>query len=96
MNHTRKQLAAQRAKLITQAAHQRAELTLAFASLHGPLALADKGLHALRYLGKHPVLLSAGVAIVFALRRPKRWFLLLESGWLAWRMGVAAKRRLEG
>lgn len=95
MNPTLFHLAQQRARLIARAASQREELTLAFSGLHRPLALADKGIHALRYLGRHPLLLTGAVAVVLLLR-PKRWFGLLEKGWLAWRMVLAAKRRLEG
>jgi hypothetical protein len=94
MNNTRKQLAEQRAQLITKAAGQRVKLTEAFSSLHGPLSLADKGLHALRYLGQHPVLIAGAVAIA-VIMRPQRWFLVLENGWMVWRMALAAKRRLD-
>lgn len=88
-------LAEQRARLIAKAASQREELTLAFSGLHRPLALADKGIHALRYLGQHPLLVVGALAIAVVMR-PKRWFNMLESGWLAWSMALAAKRRLKG
>lgn len=88
-------LAEQRAKLVAQAASQREELAQAFSNLHKPLALADRGLNALRYLGRHPVLV-AGAVTVAVVMRPKRWLLLLENGWLVWRMALAARRKLEG
>lgn len=94
MNHSLSQLAEQRATLVAQAATQREELTLAFSNLHRPLSLADKGIHALRFLGRHPLLVAGAVAVAVVMR-PKRWFLMLENGWLAWRMAVAARRKLE-
>lgn len=95
MKNTRIHLAEQRAKLLARAASQREELAQAFSSLHRPLALADKGLNALRYVGQHPVLI-AGVVAVALVMRPKRWLMLLQNGWLVWRMGLSAKRRIEG
>jgi hypothetical protein len=94
MNHSLNHLAEQRATLVTKAATQREELTLAFSNLHRPLALADKGIQVLRFLGRHPMLV-AGAVTVAAMMRPKRWFLMLENGWLAWRMAVAARRKLD-
>lgn len=95
MKKTRIQLAEQRAKLIAKAAKQREELTQAFSPLHHPLAVADKGLHVLRYIGQHPVLL-VGVVAIAVMIKPKRWLMLLENGWLMWRMVQNAKQRLEG
>lgn len=95
MKNTRIQLAAQRARLVAKVAKQRGELTLAFSPFHRPLAVADKGLYALRYLGQHPVLV-VGVVAVAVMVRPKRWLVLLQNGWLLWRMALAAKRRPEG
>lgn len=95
MKKTRIQLAEQRAQLIAKAAMQREDLTQAFLPLLRPLAVADKGLHALRYIGQHPVLL-VGVVTIAVIIKPKRWLMLLENGWLMWRMAFAAKRRLEG
>lgn len=96
MNHSLSHLAEQRATLVTKAATQREELTLAFSNLHRPLALADKGIHVLRFLGRHPALVAGAVTVAAMMRmRPRRWFLMLENGWLAWRMAVAARRKLD-
>lgn len=94
MHNNRIRLAERRAALVAKAASQRAELSEAFAPLHRPLALADKGLFAVQYIAQHPVLLTGAVALAAAVRR-KRWFLVLESGWLVWRMAIAARRKLE-
>lgn len=95
MNNKIAQLAERRAALVHKAAMQRKELTQAFAPLREPLTIADKGLHALRYLAQHPVLMAGTVALAVVVR-PKRWLFVLESGWMAWRIAVAARRRLEG
>lgn len=73
---------------------QREELSRAFAPLRAPLTLADKGLHALRYIAQHPVILAGALALAVAVK-PKRWLFVLENGWLAWRIATAAKRRLD-
>ena len=95
MNNKIAQLAERRASLVAQMASQRMALTEAFAPLHVPLTIADKGLHAFRYISLHPALMAGAVAIAVAVR-PKRWLFVLENGWLAWRLALAAKRRLEG
>lgn len=95
MNDTLIHLAEQRAKLIAKAANQREQLSRAFTPLHRPLAVVDKGLYALRYIGQHPVLVVGAVAIA-AMLGPKRWLVLLQNGWLLWRMAQTARRRLEG
>ena len=95
MNNKIAQLAERRAALVHRVAMQRKEFTEAFAPLRVPLTIADKGLHALRYLAQHPVLMAGTVALAVVVR-PKRWLFVLESGWMAWRMALAARRRLEG
>jgi len=94
MNNKRTQLAERRAELVNRIARQREELTQAFTPLRVPFTFADKGLHALRYVAKHPAMVAGAMALAVALR-PKRWLFVLENGWLAWRIAMAAKRRLE-
>lgn len=97
MSKKLEKLAERRARLQGQIAVQREDLVSAFLPLRSPLSLADKGLHMLGYLNKHPVLVSgavAGTVAVAVAMRPKRWFLMLESGWMAWRLLLAAKRKL--
>jgi len=95
MNNKIAQLAERRASLVAKMANQRMALTEAFAPLHVPLTIADKGLHAFRYLAQHPALMAGAVALTVMVR-PKRWLFMLESGWMVWRMALAARRRLEG
>lgn len=94
MNNTREQLAERRVVLMAKADIQRMQLAQAFAPLHAPLTIADKGLHALRFLVQHPVLMAGAVALA-VVARPKRWLFVLKNDWLAWRMATAARRRLE-
>jgi len=94
MNNKRAQLAAQRAALINQAAYQRIELAESFESVSKPVKFLDQGIVAVRYLAKHPLIMAGSVALAMAVR-PNRWFKLLESGWLIWRIALAAKRKLE-
>lgn len=90
----RQQLAAQRAALVNQAAFQRIELTESFQSISKPVKFLDQGLFAIRYLKKHPMIVAGSLALALVVR-PNRWVKLLENGWLAWRLALAAKRRLE-
>lgn len=95
MNNKRILVAERRTALVAQAARQRAELTEAFVALHKPFAYVDKGLFAFRYLAQHPAILTGAVALAVVML-PKRKFDMFKSGWLAWRMALATKRRLKG
>lgn len=94
MNNKRDQLKERRTALVCKAAKQRMEIADAFKPLSGAITGADKGIKAFQYLAKHPVIL-AGVVAVAVVVKPKRWFVLLESGWMAWRLALAAKRNFE-
>lgn len=94
MNHKLAQLAAQRNALVNQAAFQRIELAVDFEKVTKPIRLLDQSWFAVRYLGNHPVLLAGSLALASAVF-PKRWFKILESGWLAWRVIKATKRKLK-
>lgn len=94
MSNMRIQLAERRAALVCKAAQQRIEFTAAFGPYRAPLKLADQGLNAARYIAKHPAILAGVVALAVAVK-PKRWYFLMESGWMAWRLALAAKRRLD-
>jgi hypothetical protein len=89
------QLAERRTALVSKAAQQRMELAASFEPLRAPLTLADQGLSVVRYIAKHPVIL-AGVVSLAVVVKPKRWIFLLENGWMAWRLALAAKRKLGG
>ena len=94
MNDKRSQLAAQRAVLVNEAAFQRIELAESFETISKPVRLIDKGLFVVSYLAKHPMILASSMALAVAVR-PNRWVKLLESGWLAWRIALTAKRKLD-
>jgi len=89
------QLAERRAALVSKAAQQRMQLAASFESLRAPLGLADQGLNAVRNIAKHPFIV-AGVVALAVVAKPKRWIFILESGWMAWRLALAAKRKLSG
>ena len=88
------QLAARREALIDQVAYQRLQLAEAYEPLSSPIKLADRGLSTLRYLTQHPLILAGSLALGVAVR-PNRWVKALESGWLVWRIALAAKRSLD-
>lgn len=88
------QTAQRRAELVNKIAVQRADISLALKPIRSSLTLADKGVSGFRYLANHPVLLASTVAIAVAVL-PKRWMFVLQGGWAAWRMALAAKRNLE-
>lgn len=93
MNAKLLELAERRAMLVSRAAAQRRELAQALVPWRGPLAVVDQGVSALRYLGRHPVLL-AGMVACAAVLRPRRVFGWLRGSWVVWRTVVAVKRRL--
>ena len=94
MNYRIIQTAQRRAELVGKIAAQRANIAISLKPIRSSFALADKGVSGLRYLANHPVLLASTVAIAVAVL-PKRWMFVLQGGWAAWRMALAAKRNLE-
>jgi len=94
MNSIIEQLAERRAALVARIASQRIALAEEFSPVRESLTLVDKGLHALRYLAKHPVVLAGVMALVAAIR-PKRWLFVLENGWMAWHLFQTARHKLE-
>lgn len=94
MNDRIAQTAQHRAELVSKIAAQRADVAMAIKPIRASFALADKGLSGLRFLANHPVVLASTVALAVAVL-PKRWMFVLQGGWAAWRMAIAAKRNLE-
>lgn len=80
-----------RQRLLDQVAAQRATLAQSIEPWRVPLAVADQGLSALRYVKRHPVLLTGGIALL-AVFRPRHGWLWLQRGLLAWQ----AVRKLRG
>jgi YqjK-like protein len=95
MNNKRIQFAERRAALVSKAAQQRMQLAASFETIRAPLALADQGLNAVKNIANHPFII-AGVVALAVVVKPKRWIFILESGWMAWRLALAAKRKLGG
>lgn len=81
--------------LINKAAEQRKELSKATEPMRVYLSIADKGLHTLEYVTKRPFLIAGAVALI-VLVKPKRWVFILQNGWMAWRLLLAAKQKFQG
>jgi len=92
MNTKLTTLEERRIALINKVADQRLELSKAVSRLHAPMIIADSGLNALRYVSRHPLLLS-GVVLLATVWRPSRWFKILKNGWLIWRISLAARQK---
>ena len=91
MNKKLTHLAERRRQLIAQAAAQRTALAHDVAPWRARLALADRGVAALRYIGRHPVLI-VGAALLLAALRPQRAGKWLQRGWLVWQIGRRLRR----
>ncbi len=87
-------LAERRLALVDKIAHQRLALAQAVTPLRRPLAIADRVILAVRFLAQSPFLL-AGVAAAAVFYRRKGWMVMLQKGWLAWRLALAARHRLK-
>jgi hypothetical protein len=85
MNLNFQRIAQRRSHLQIVAASQRAELGQCIERLRAPLALVDRGVQAIRFVRRHPLLLGGAGALFVALRpyRISKW---LRRGWLAWQL----------
>ncbi len=86
---------ARRKLLVAQSTLQRATLVQSIAPWGPRLAWLDRGIAAVDYVRRYPVLTSALGFLVAALRpnRASRW---LEHGWVLWQVGRGfLKRRPE-
>jgi hypothetical protein len=72
--------------LVAQAAAQRIALAQNMEPWRARLALADRGVAAVRYVRRHPVLL-VGAALVLVALRPRHAVKWLQRGWLLWQVG---------
>lgn len=85
-------LADRRRQLIAQAAAQRTALAHNVEPWRARLELADRGVAALRYIGRSPVLM-VGAALLLAALRPQRARKWLQRGWLVWQIGRRLRSR---
>jgi hypothetical protein len=79
-------LAAKHERLVARAAAQRTALAERLARWRGPLSLADRGMAALRVVGRHPSWLLAAV-LVIVVWRPRTLRKWPGFVWSAWRIG---------
>lgn len=84
-------LAKRRQQLIAESGAQRSALASSLEPWRTPLALVDHGLAGLRFLGRHPVWLIGGLALlVWHPAFAGNW---LRRGWLVWRVVQSVRRR---
>lgn len=85
MNFNLQNIAQRRSHLQTVAASQRVELEQCVERFRAPLALADRGVEAIRFVRRNPLVLAGASALFVALRRYRisKW---LQRGWLAWQL----------
>lgn len=86
------ELEQRRAALSARIENQRAELGQSLKPVRRVLAVADRGVSAMRYARRHPVILIGAAACV-AVFRPARAFTWLRRGFALWRMAVSLKRK---
>jgi len=79
------QIAQRRAHLQAQAASQRAELAQQMERFRAPLTLVDRGMEAIRFVRRNPLLLVGASTLFIALRQygSGKW---LRRGWLVWQL----------
>lgn len=75
---------AQRAGLVADAAWQRRVLAENYRELQGPADIAARGIGALAWLGRHPMVIGAGAAFL-VLIRPRGMLSLAGRALVAWR-----------
>ncbi|MHB1084574.1 MAG: YqjK family protein [Thiobacillus sp.] len=91
MNNKLAQLAERRQQLVALSAAQRAVLAYDLEPWRARLALVDRGVAAIRYVGRHPVLMM-GSALVFAALRRRRIGKWLQQCLLVWQIGRRLRR----
>ncbi len=91
MNKKLTRLAERRRQLVAQAAAQRTSLANNMEPWRVRLALVDRGVAAVRYIGRHPALMM-GAALLLVALRPRRAGKWLQRGWLVWQVGRSLRR----
>ena len=84
-----------KARLAERIAGQRARLADDAAALGPLISLADRGMAAVRAIRAHPEWVAVAAGILFVLR-PRRAFVWVRRGFMAWRTWTWAKTALAG
>jgi hypothetical protein len=79
-------LAKRRELLVAQAAAQRLLLTEYIETLRAPIALADRGLAAMCYIKRHPILTAVASLGMFKIVRSTRAIKWFQNGWMLWQV----------
>ncbi len=92
MKHNLDQLAQRRSHLQALAAAQRADIGRHIERMRAPLALVDRGVDAIRFVRRNPLLLAGASTLFIALRQygSGKW---LRRGWLAWQLVRGLRRK---
>ncbi len=89
MNAKLIELAERRATLVARAKMQRADLSRVLVPWGLPLGVIDRGMAAVHYLKRYPVIV-AGVVSAAVIFRPWRVMKWVPPGWLVWRVAKVA------
>ncbi|HUW29725.1 MAG TPA: YqjK-like family protein [Sulfuriferula sp.] len=92
MKHNLHQIAQRRSHLQALAALQRVQLGQSIESLRTPLLLLDRGVDAIRFVRRNPLLLAGAGALFVALRRygAGKW---MRRGWVVWQLVRRLRRK---
>ena len=85
------EIAERRARYVERARAEREHVAAFAARADGALAWVDAGRRMLQELARRPLIITAVVALFFALR-PRRTLKWLASGWSLWRLYRQASR----
>ena len=84
-------LSQQRARLVGRARVERAHLGAVAARIESKFRWVDAAHKGVQRVRRHPLLLAAGIALLFVLR-PRGAVKLLASGWSLWQLYQRARR----
>ncbi len=92
MKHNLHQIAQRRNHLQAQAALQRVQLGQSIERLRAPLLLVDRGVDAIRFVRRNPLLLAGAGALFIALRQhgAGKW---MRRGWVVWQLVRRLRRK---
>lgn len=92
MKHNLRQIAQRRNHLQAQAALQRVQLGQSIERLRAPLLLVDRGVDAIRFVRRNPLLLAGAGALFIALRQygAGKW---MRRGWVVWQLMRRLRRK---